>query len=290
MTFPEAPRTPRCNPIRIIVAKKERGCRLRLHQHRVATIMLRDGHSRCSEAGHFEVCLKSNSIDRFAPPRAAAEEWQQVNAFPSTRSPRNARLVAPTGGHGGPRRNQHRRAPGGDQCRRASREAAIKSPAYGPLGFSWSHCFLFIKTQNYILITATVEIESIIHKLRVRLLNEVRYSELVPMERIGRARIVAAITVTVRCCHKQPCMAVLAMQSVVLILFVALYVAYVSLTALLISMGIVAGRPRYFISRVARSPRANARPPSGQIGVRSPDRRSGRVQGSQAEQAAKRSN
>src|SRR4051794_40900746 len=53
---------------------------------------------------------------------------------------------------------------------------------------------IFIKTQNYILITATVEIESIVHKIRVRLLDEVRHSELVPMERIGRARMVAAIT------------------------------------------------------------------------------------------------
>src|SRR5436853_3321433 len=41
---------------------------------------------------------------------------------------------------------------------------------------------LFIKTQHYILITTTVEIESIIHKLRVRLLDEVRHSELLPME------------------------------------------------------------------------------------------------------------
>src|SRR5580704_1593985 len=54
--------------------------------------------------------------------------------------------------------------------------------------------FLFIKTQRYILITATVEIESIIHKLRVRLLDAVRHSELAAMDSIGRARIVASIT------------------------------------------------------------------------------------------------
>ena len=53
---------------------------------------------------------------------------------------------------------------------------------------------LFIKTQNYILITTTAEIEAIIHKLRVRLMDQVRRSELLPLEAIGRAEIVAAIT------------------------------------------------------------------------------------------------
>src|SRR5215471_2261159 len=50
--------------------------------------------------------------------------------------------------------------------------------------------FLFIKTQNYILITATAEIEAIIHKLRLRLMDHVRHSELLPLESIGRGVIV----------------------------------------------------------------------------------------------------
>src|SRR6266480_819471 len=54
--------------------------------------------------------------------------------------------------------------------------------------------FLFIKTQHYILITATAEIEAIIHKLRLRLMDHVRHSELLPLDSIGRAQIVGAIT------------------------------------------------------------------------------------------------
>src|SRR6266566_9051023 len=50
--------------------------------------------------------------------------------------------------------------------------------------------FLFIKTQHYILITATAEIEAIIHKLRLRLMDHVRHSELLPLESIGRADII----------------------------------------------------------------------------------------------------
>src|SRR6266487_3135357 len=53
--------------------------------------------------------------------------------------------------------------------------------------------FLFIKTQQYILITATAEIEAIIHKLRLRLMDHVRHSELLPLELIGRGEIVGAI-------------------------------------------------------------------------------------------------
>ena len=54
--------------------------------------------------------------------------------------------------------------------------------------------FLFVKTQHYILITATAEIEAIIHKLRLRLMDHVRHSELLPLESIGRGEIVSAIT------------------------------------------------------------------------------------------------
>src|SRR6516164_10744892 len=54
--------------------------------------------------------------------------------------------------------------------------------------------FLFIKTQYYVCITTTAEIEAIIHKLRLRVIDQVRRSELLAVERIGRARVVAAIT------------------------------------------------------------------------------------------------
>jgi putative pyoverdin transport system ATP-binding/permease protein len=105
---------------------------------------------------------------------------------------------------------------------------------------------LFVKTQNYILITATVEIESIIHKLRVRLLDGVRHSELVPMERIGRARIVAAVTSDTTVLTQASNMLVFSIQSVVLIVFVGVYVAYLSLIAFLLSMSIVGGTAAIF--------------------------------------------
>src|SRR5437588_12449811 len=41
---------------------------------------------------------------------------------------------------------------------------------------------LFVQSQHYILIASTVEIESIIHKVRLRLMDQVRQSELLPLD------------------------------------------------------------------------------------------------------------
>jgi putative ATP-binding cassette transporter len=98
---------------------------------------------------------------------------------------------------------------------------------------------LFIRTQHYILITTTAEIEAIIHKVRVRLMDLVRQSELTPLEGIGRAEIVAAITrETATLTQASNTFAFLA-QGTLLILFVAIYVAYLSLFAFLLGVVII---------------------------------------------------
>ena len=98
---------------------------------------------------------------------------------------------------------------------------------------------LFVKSQHYILIAATVEIEAIIHKLRVRLMDQVRRSELVPLDTIGRAGIVAAITRETATLTQATNMIAFAAQSVILIVFVAIYVAYLSLLAFAMTIVIV---------------------------------------------------
>jgi putative pyoverdin transport system ATP-binding/permease protein len=99
--------------------------------------------------------------------------------------------------------------------------------------------FLFIKVQHYILITTTAEIEAIVHRLRLRLMDHVRRSELLPLESIGRAEIVGAITKeTVTLTQASNTLAFVA-QGSVLVSFVAIYVAYLSLLAFVLSAGIV---------------------------------------------------
>jgi putative pyoverdin transport system ATP-binding/permease protein len=126
--------------------------------------------------------------------------------------------------------------------------AAINSGAQaagnGEFGLSSAALFviallLFIKTQHYILIATTVEIEAIIHKVRVRLMDHVRHSELLPLDAIGRAEIVAAITKETGTLTQATNMLAFAGQGVVLVFFVAIYIAYLSLLAFALSVAIV---------------------------------------------------
>src|SRR3974390_3323239 len=91
--------------------------------------------------------------------------------------------------------------------------------------------FLFIKTQFYVTITATAEIEAIIHKLRLRVMDLVRRSELLAMEGIGRSRIVAAITSDTAVLTQASNTLSFTVQGAVLIFFVGIYVAYLSFAA-----------------------------------------------------------
>jgi putative ATP-binding cassette transporter len=108
---------------------------------------------------------------------------------------------------------------------------------------------LFIKTQNYVLLTATAEIEGIIHKVRVRLMDHVRHSELLPLDEIGRAEIVAAITRETAVLTQASNSLAFAAQGAVLISFVALYVAYLSFLAFALSIVIVGVAAALFHSR-----------------------------------------
>jgi len=98
---------------------------------------------------------------------------------------------------------------------------------------------LFIQTQHYILITTTAEIGAIIHKLRLRLLDYVRRSELLPLETIGRAEIVSAITGDTAILTQASNMLAFAAQGALLIILVISYVAYLSFVAFVLSVVIV---------------------------------------------------
>jgi putative ATP-binding cassette transporter len=98
---------------------------------------------------------------------------------------------------------------------------------------------LFIQTQHYILITTTAEIGAIIHKIRVRLMDYVRRSELLPLEMIGRAEIVSAITGDTAILTQASNMLAFAVQGSLLIVLVTAYVAYLSFLAFVLSIVIV---------------------------------------------------
>src|SRR5271169_226685 len=101
--------------------------------------------------------------------------------------------------------------------------------------------FLFMRAQQYVTITATAEIEAIIHKMRVRLMNYIRRSELLELERVGRSRIVAAVTSDTAVLTQASNMLCFTVQGAVLVFFVGLYVAYLSLPTFLLTFVIISG-------------------------------------------------
>ena len=111
--------------------------------------------------------------------------------------------------------------------------------------------FLFIVAQRYIFITSTAEIEAIIHRVRLRLIDQVRRSELLALEKIGRSTIVAAITGDAATLTQASRIAAFAMQGSVLIFCVAIYVAFLSLVAFALSAAIIgaAGAIFHFSNR-----------------------------------------
>jgi len=101
--------------------------------------------------------------------------------------------------------------------------------------------FLFMKTQAYVTITATAEIEGIIHRLRLRIMDQIRHSELLALDNIGLARIVASVTGDTQILTQASNMLCFTVQGAVLIFFVSIYVAYLSLAAFLLTFIIVVG-------------------------------------------------
>lgn len=98
---------------------------------------------------------------------------------------------------------------------------------------------LFVQTQHYILITTTAEIQAIIHKLRLRLMDYVRRSELLGLDSIGRAEIIAAITRETATLTQASNTLPFTVQAGILIFLVAAYVAYQSIIAFLLAVVII---------------------------------------------------
>jgi putative ATP-binding cassette transporter len=111
--------------------------------------------------------------------------------------------------------------------------------------------YLFMKTQIYVTTSITGEIEAVIHRLRVRLIDQIRHSELLAIERIGRSRIVGAITSDTAILAQASNTLCYSVQAPILLAFVGIYVAYLSFPAFALSVIVVglAGTVFHFRSR-----------------------------------------
>jgi putative ATP-binding cassette transporter len=96
----------------------------------------------------------------------------------------------------------------------------------------------FILSQRYILMTSVLEVERILHRIRVSVSEHARHADLSDLERIGRSEIYASVnreTVTI---SQAASTLIIACQSLMMIVFSMLYLGWLSRTAFLLTIAL----------------------------------------------------
>ncbi len=107
-------------------------------------------------------------------------------------------------------------------------------------------CFLFAK--SYALNLTTFLVEDLLTRMRGRFTDKIRRLDLAAYQRIGRTRIFTALTRDVQTLSEAGAMVVHGASSSVMLIFSALYVAYLSLVAFGITL-VLFGSAIYFYKR-----------------------------------------
>jgi putative ATP-binding cassette transporter len=94
---------------------------------------------------------------------------------------------------------------------------------------------IYITAQRYIMHTSAREVENVLHKIRFRLADMIRRCDLAEMERIGRPEIYSCITKETALISQTASVIIVGIQSGILIFFASIYIAYLSVTAFVIS-------------------------------------------------------
>ena len=96
---------------------------------------------------------------------------------------------------------------------------------------------LFHVTHIYTLVTASQDAERLIHKMRIRLFDLVRRTDLVTVTEIGHARLQGVLTQDTQVLAQILPMLVIGFQQSVMLLFLAAYLAWLSPLACLLAFG-----------------------------------------------------
>ncbi|WP_369826578.1 cyclic peptide export ABC transporter [Chromobacterium sp. ATCC 53434] len=100
---------------------------------------------------------------------------------------------------------------------------------------------LYIYSQRYVLLATCDEVEDIVHQIRCRMVKTLQSCELAMLEHSGHGRIYSAICNDTQTLSQAACTIVLGFQSVILIVFASLYIAWLSIMSLLLIIAVMAG-------------------------------------------------
>jgi putative ATP-binding cassette transporter len=111
--------------------------------------------------------------------------------------------------------------------------SAAKSAAAGTISMGLLLRFLvaialYAVSQNYVLITASQDVEGLLHRMRISLFDAVRRADMVTMERIGRAALHSAVLQETETLARTMPMLVLGGQQAAMLVFLAIYLAWLS--------------------------------------------------------------
>lgn len=94
---------------------------------------------------------------------------------------------------------------------------------------------IYVISQRHVMLEATGEIEEVLNRIRVRIADKIRHCDLRPLEEIGRASIYSSIQKQTTTISQSAIVLVISAQFAVLIFFTALYVAWLSKAAFVLT-------------------------------------------------------
>jgi putative ATP-binding cassette transporter len=95
---------------------------------------------------------------------------------------------------------------------------------------------IFAVSQRYLMIDICRRVEEVIHRMRVRLIEQARHAELIEIEQIGRSDIYACLSREAQTLAQSAPSIVIATQSAVLVICTMLYIATLSGLAFALSL------------------------------------------------------
>jgi putative ATP-binding cassette transporter len=96
---------------------------------------------------------------------------------------------------------------------------------------------IYALSQRYIMVISATEVENIIHRIRVNLSEKIRHADLLSLQRAGQSEIFAVISRETQTISQVIGILVIGCQSAILVFFTLLYIAVLSKTAFIISVG-----------------------------------------------------
>ena len=122
----------------------------------------------------------------------------------------------------------------------AAQHAAEQVHSFRELALFILTLLIFVVSERAVLRTSTREVESILHRLRMRMMSRIRHADLLPLESIGRAQIDAGVAKETLVISQAAPVVIMGIQSAIVVFFVLLYLAWLSPWAFILAVGFLA--------------------------------------------------